>query len=1255
MAKPTSAAPLKIALTARAIVPKEVSEGTTTLSEEEDTNFTSSLQPHPDWRCNDGFEVHDFFISYRVATDAPLATELALALRTSSVHTYLDKYCLIPGQKWEDGFLQGLLRAKVVLLVCSVAALQRVLVADKMADNMLLEWEITLDMVDRGIAVAMPLFIGTTTKDTNNKSAVLAFDGWGLAYPDEYHVHKSSPRKRTVKQTMQAIFSLQGKNVSPLDVVGAVQPLRELLDQTHGQFQPLTDEEKAALREYLDPVDINPDRERLRAQYMKGTRKWLLEELMSVRHSKNKITDSRVTWLSGGAGTGKSVLAAQFMDALEGRSQLGGAFICRYDDVERRSPMALVNTLIYSLAMWRPAVGRFILDILDTEEEVRDGSVRTKWEHCMVRTLNSLERVPESLVFVVDGLDECSRPLFRSHLLSLLSEEDDTNSRSRWSKLPSFVSIVVTARPEDDISIALTKAARVKLIPSHRNNVADVERVVVARLRTLAGTWTEEEVREVVQVILRRSGGVFRVAENLLDVLGALMQHGEVDFLTAKYCLEDAQTGDVEWVERTLASNLGLEDGNHDLLLATVAFGDVSVEMFATLTPANLSDMETMIQSAQSLLVENPDLTDEAKYITKTIPFTTTSLEPHLHRRMTVYCLRVLLSLLPKLAPFTTLKPVSEAGNIPAAAANTELKPPPRSHWWGNTISQGGFTCDWCSKRGWWGTLYHCSDCGNFDLCPTCYHLPRDSIHHDTTHRFRSITDPDTPFDEAPIAREVLWHDVVCDSCGVCGWSGGRYTCAECRDFDLCKGCWGLGRGASGHDEGHPFYRFGGADEVKRDAPVDRETVPPELEYAAWYVFSHWRYSATDSTNDEEVEAELNAGMRELFETQFTRLLLLYSALEGWSLAPAEGEETMKPAHFALRNLYEWIELDTIRKKKSGTLNTTTLFNTPSISATHLKTLLTQFCQMTDMEANTNFEALQRLYFTRPFIWANIWDAVTTTFHGNAESYYKDRDRQALVTYRKQAIWCLETLIRELRFNIYNLNAKEVKHEDYIDGGEADAYIDRCLSKQLQFALLKWWEKVKACTPILSEPDIDEDGKRLGELLKRFIGSEEVTAYWVEAMCVFGWKMYFGAEGRGPPWDRSGDRMELLSEEMWREMRDWVYSEDPRTKSRPVHTYLSKCDISPQTRKTFITNIDSIYKRHTLFSRPLYLYADIIPHGDCFTEFKDRNPLRDYVHDMKRGCYCAPGDVREEEEGDEGGEDVRENGGGEGDYDELEE
>jgi len=98
----------------------------------------------------DGVSKYDCFINYRVASDSDVALKLFLYLKLAGVHAFLDKKCLKNGQKWKEGFLNGLKRSNYFVAVISKSGLSKVRdpAQDHSGDNVLLEYETAINIMN---------------------------------------------------------------------------------------------------------------------------------------------------------------------------------------------------------------------------------------------------------------------------------------------------------------------------------------------------------------------------------------------------------------------------------------------------------------------------------------------------------------------------------------------------------------------------------------------------------------------------------------------------------------------------------------------------------------------------------------------------------------------------------------------------------------------------------------------------------------------------------------------------------------------------------------------------------------------------------------------------------------------------------------------------------------------------------------------------------------------------------------------------
>ncbi|KAI8853678.1 hypothetical protein BC829DRAFT_429816 [Chytridium lagenaria] len=452
------------------------------------------IELQKDWRCKEGKEVHDFFISYRVEAEKTSAQFIKLLIAaTSSHHAYLDKDCLVPGSHWDIGFLNGLMRSHLIILLCSEDALVNVRLAHHKPDNMLLEWEIALDRMELRNSYILPLFMAKFGNEVTRK-----FNAFDIStFPDEKHCHHWSPKRRTIRETIKAIFKLQAIKVNDDDmkiyipsIIGVYNQFKENLATTPIEKKTelpststseafddgvrLTAEEDEKLLKWLSPVteDMDLEMKMLKSRHAEGTRSWLLEDV--VRWATD-LDSSRVMWLRGDAGVGKSIMAAVVATDLLSKARLGTAFFCRYNNHLRNSPRSLILTFAYGLTQWDASVGE---DILQISQEKPD-----------------LLSEPNSVIF---------RELILEPLLRF-----EKRLRADTRNYPT--KIFVTGRPEPDIVAAFekTRIPTQLLGASADNNLIDARIYVSGRLKKEAKLQNPQELDEISNIIVQRSEGIF--------------------------------------------------------------------------------------------------------------------------------------------------------------------------------------------------------------------------------------------------------------------------------------------------------------------------------------------------------------------------------------------------------------------------------------------------------------------------------------------------------------------------------------------------------------------------------------------------------------------------------------------------------------------------------------------------------------------------------------------------------------------------
>lgn len=77
----------------------------------------------------------------------------------------------------------------------------------------------------------------------------------------------------------------------------------------------------------------------------------------SITVTEATAENSRIFWINGSAGTGKTTIASTIAKACRIRGTLGASFFCSRDDVECSNPNLIFTTIAYQL-------GQFVLHLM---------------------------------------------------------------------------------------------------------------------------------------------------------------------------------------------------------------------------------------------------------------------------------------------------------------------------------------------------------------------------------------------------------------------------------------------------------------------------------------------------------------------------------------------------------------------------------------------------------------------------------------------------------------------------------------------------------------------------------------------------------------------------------------------------------------------------------------------------------------------------------------------------------------------------
>jgi hypothetical protein len=253
-----------------------------------------------------------------------------------------------------------------------------------------------------------------------------------------------------------------------------------------------------------------------------GTRVKLLQEIAFWLQAGP--SGAIVFWLNGLAGTGKSTVARTVCEFLG--DHLGAAFFISRNSLDRRTPLRVLNSLVYQLACHNDGMRSCICAALKADANLAGASLNKQIQLLVAAPLRKRAEALQQIVLVLDALDECDKEngYEGGQLLPLLVEA--------LVDLPA-VRLFVTSR--DEVSIGAMFASIVRKRPGASETVAlhNIEQAIVQidiyaylahSFRSIAADWLGEPLAlsddwpggQDLQELLRRAGVLFIYAATVV-------------------------------------------------------------------------------------------------------------------------------------------------------------------------------------------------------------------------------------------------------------------------------------------------------------------------------------------------------------------------------------------------------------------------------------------------------------------------------------------------------------------------------------------------------------------------------------------------------------------------------------------------------------------------------------------------------------------------------------------------------------------
>lgn len=222
----------------------------------------------------------------------------------------------------------------------------------------------------------------------------------------------------------------------------------------------------------LQPLDYRMDIKR-HLPHFTG-RRWFLDAFTTWCDDPD---GAKVFWLCGPPGSGKSAIAAWLCDQ---RPEIVAYHICKHDHEQKADPGWVIRSLAWQLTTQLPPFFARLSAIPDLEELCshrdlgRHGSrALTLFDRLLVQPSNAISDPGKTLVLLIDGLDEATQGE-RNPLADFLADEAES--------LPSWLRVMVTSRPDPEVSAPLQRLTPFLLDADSAANRADVESFIDTHL-----------------------------------------------------------------------------------------------------------------------------------------------------------------------------------------------------------------------------------------------------------------------------------------------------------------------------------------------------------------------------------------------------------------------------------------------------------------------------------------------------------------------------------------------------------------------------------------------------------------------------------------------------------------------------------------------------------------------------------------------------------------------------------------------------
>ncbi|KAM6514119.1 hypothetical protein FALCPG4_015281 [Fusarium falciforme] len=294
---------------------------------------------------------------------------------------------------------------------------------------------------------------------------MLKLDDWAGQLSEIQEAEAAVQRDMEQYNTEESQIHLRGLIVAARSQEAKLQDIRSAIeDQTRQEEKRYQDGKYEKCMQDLHVTDPRKDKKRIqdtKGGLLRDSYRWILDHADFQRFRDDP--QSRLLWIKGDPGKGKTMLLCGIIDELEKEpNSLLSYFFCQATEAQLSNAASVLRGLIYLLILQQPSLISYVLSKHDiTGEKLFQGI--NVWVS-MVEILTGMlkDSTSKDAVLIVDALDECITD--RPQLLNFIIQSSSTSSsRIKW---------IVSSRNWQDIEEKLDNAEQKVRLHLELNNVS---------------------------------------------------------------------------------------------------------------------------------------------------------------------------------------------------------------------------------------------------------------------------------------------------------------------------------------------------------------------------------------------------------------------------------------------------------------------------------------------------------------------------------------------------------------------------------------------------------------------------------------------------------------------------------------------------------------------------------------------------------------------------------------------------------------